>query len=458
MLNISLKTIGQNIDKTRYQSFRVLEERAVSKVLIRVMTFILVGSVLAMFLPWTQNIRAKGNVTTLSPDDRPQTVQATIGGKIEKWYVTEGSVVNVGDTIVKISEVKEEYMDPNILDNTSNQINAKAGSAMAYEEKAANLTQQLQALIQGKAVKLQQNQIKVQQTRLKIESDSIDLVAAKTKKQIADNQLARMESLYTEGLKSLTDLEAKRLSVQEAQAKVVSLQNKVNANRNELDNLRANIAAITNEYDDKIAKSKSDRMSALSAKYDAEASKNKLQSQFNTYETRQDNYYILSPINGTLTEALQTGIGEIIKGGDGIVRIIPTEYELAVETFIEPMDMPLLRLGQKVRVQFDGWPAIVFSGWPNSSYGTFGGEVYAINNDISKNGKYRILIAPDPEDSPWPHEVRVGGGANTLTLLNDVRVGYELWRQLNGFPADYYKDAKSEEEDVKTKAPLRKVK
>jgi len=347
-------------------------------------------------------------------------------------------------------------MDPNILDNTSNQIDAKVGSAQAYATKADNLTQQLQALIKGKQVKLQQNEIKVQQTILKIESDSIDLVAARTKKQIADNQLIRMESLHDEGLKSLTDLEAKRLSVQEARAKVVSLENKVNANRNELDNLKANIAAITNEYDNKIAKSKSERMSAMSAKYDAEASRNKLQSQFNTYQTRRNNYYITSPINGTLTEAMQTGIGEIVKGGDAIVRIIPQEYKLAVETFIEPMDMPLLKLGQKVRVQFDGWPAIVFSGWPNSSYGTFGGEVFAINNDISKNGKYRIMIAPDPEDSPWPHEVRVGGGANTLTLLNDVRVGYELWRQLNGFPADYYKNSKVE--DVKTKAPLRKVK
>ena len=456
MLNISVKTIGQNIDTSKYKVFKELEGKSVSRVLIRVMVVLLVGSILAMFLPWTQNIRAKGNVTTLSPNDRPQSVQSTIGGKIEEWYVQEGDEVKIGDTIIRISEVKEEYMDPNILDNTSNQIDAKVGSAQAYATKADNLTQQLQALIKGKQVKLQQNEIKVQQTILKIESDSIDLVAARTKKQIADNQLIRMESLHDEGLKSLTDLEAKRLSVQEAQAKVVSLENKVNANRNELDNLKANIAAITNEYDNKIAKSKSERMSAMSAKYDAEASRNKLQSQFNTYQTRRNNYYITSPINGTLTEAMQTGIGEIVKEGDAIVRIIPQEYKLAVETFIEPMDMPLLKLGQKVRVQFDGWPAIVFSGWPNSSYGTFGGEVFAINNDISKNGKYRIMIAPDPEDSPWPHEVRVGGGANTLTLLNDVRVGYELWRQLNGFPADYYKNSKVE--DVKTKAPLRKVK
>ncbi len=456
MLNISLKRVNENIDLDKYNAFRTLRKRKVTQVLLRLMIALFIISILAMFLPWTQNIRARGNVTTLSPYDRPQTVQTTIAGKIEKWYVTEGSIVSKGDTIIQISEVKEEYMDPQILDNTENQIIAKAESSKAYEEKAFNLSQQLQALIEEKGVKLEQNEIKIEQTLLKIQSDSIDLVAADTKKMIAENQLQRSQNLYEDGLKPLTDLEAKRLTLREAQAKVVEIQNKINNHQNELLNLEANRIGITNEYNNKIAKSRSDRMSALSSKYDADASRNKLQSQYNTYEVRQSNYYITSPIDGMVTVAIKTGIGELIKAGDGVVNIIPSNYKLAVESFIRPMDMPLLKLGNKVRVQFDGWPAIVFSGWPNSSYGTFGGVVYAINNDISENGKYRILIAPDPEDAPWPEEVRVGGGANTLTLLTDVKVGYELWRQLNGFPPDYYKNdtAKS----VKMKAPLKKVK
>ena len=456
MLNISLKRINDNIQLNKYKAFQILEKRSVSKLLIRIMAIIIIVGVLAMFLPWTQNIRSKGNVTTMSPDDRPQTVQATIGGKVEKWFIVEGQEVMKGDTIMKISEVKEEYMDPQILENTNNQIEAKGESIKAYDTKAMNLNDQAKTLIKSKEIKLQQNQIKVQQVVLKIQSDSIDLVAAKTKKNIADNQLLRIENLYNEGLKSLTDLEAKRLSVQESQAKVVSLINKVDGHKNELDNLKANIQSIINEYDNKIAKSKSDRMSAISAKYNADASKNKLESQYNTYSVRQDNYYILSPIDGTMTQAIATGLGQLIKAGDPIANIIPAKYDLAIETFVKPVDMPLLTLGQKVRVQFDGWPAIVFSGWPNSSFGTFGGQIVAINNDISKNGKYRILVAQDSDDHPWPKAVRVGGGANTLTLLNDVKVGYELWRQLNGFPADFYKDEKSK--SIKTKAPLKKVK
>ena len=291
---------------------------------------------------------------------------------------------------------------------------------------------------------------------LKIETDSLELIAAKTKNNISNEQLKRIEILFKDGLKSLTNLESKRLSVQESQAKVTGLINKLKNHRNEYASLKANIEAIENEFDNKIAKSNSERMSALSAMYDATASQNKLQSQFNAYEIRQDNYFILSPITGTVTEAIKTGLGELVKAGDPVARIIPAKYKLAIESYIVPMDMPLISVGQKVRVQFDGWPAIVFSGWPNSSFGTFGGKIFAVNNDISKNGKYRILIAPDIEEQNWPEEVRIGGGTNSIMLLNNVKIGYEIWRQLNGFPADYYKENKNE--SIKTKAPLRKIK
>ncbi len=117
---------------------------------------------------------------------------------------------------------------------------------------------------------------------------------------------------------------------------------------------------------------------------------------------------------------------------------MPANFEIAVETFIEPIDLPLIHIGETVQIQFDGWPAIVFSGWPNASYGTFAGKVVAIENFISENGKYRILIAPDESDHKWPDALRVGAGARTMALLEDVPVWYELWRQLNGFPPNYY--------------------
>ena len=69
-------------------------------------------AVILMFLPWTQNIRANGKVTALRQEHRPQQLNTIIGGSVEKWYVKEGDYVNKGDTIVQLSEIKADYLDP----------------------------------------------------------------------------------------------------------------------------------------------------------------------------------------------------------------------------------------------------------------------------------------------------------------------------------------------------------
>jgi hypothetical protein len=103
------------------------------------------------------------------------------------------------------------------------------------------------------------------------------------------------------------------------------------------------------------------------------------------------------------------------------------------------MDLPLVAIGQKVRFVFDGFPAIVFSGWPQSSYGTFGGRVSAVESSVSVNGKFRVLVVEDPDEKKWPLALKQGGGASGIALLKNVPVFYELWRNINGFPPDYYK-------------------
>jgi hypothetical protein len=115
------------------------------------------------------------------------------------------------------------------------------------------------------------------------------------------------------------------------------------------------------------------------------------------------------------------------------------------------MDLALLNIGQDVRLQFDGYPAIVFSGWPNSSYGTFSGKISAIESNRNENGKFRTLIIPDTTQKNWPSNLKIGTGVQGFALLNNVPIWYEFWRQLNGFPPDFYtidikeKDKKSNE-------------
>ena len=440
MLNISdNKTKLPPLD--RFSTVKNLVNRPHYKILNKIIVGVSIIGVIALFLPWTQNISGSGSVTTLRPDQRPQSIQSVISGRLEKWYVQEGDFVKKGDTILFISEIKEDYMDPNLVQNTKNQIDAKKQSLQSYGSKVSTLTSQIQAIEREKVLKLEQAQNKIKQSVLKIKSDSMDLVAVKTQLKIANTQYNRSVQLNKEGLKPLTDIEEKRLKLQEVEAKIITQENKYLTSKNEFINAKVEINRISAEYAEKVSKANSDKFTALSSQYDTDAQVNKLENQYANYSIRNGMYYIKASQNGYINRALQSGIGETIKEGTPIATIMPSKYDIAVETFVNPIDLPLLRKGEKVRVWFDGWPTIVFSGWPNMSYGTFGGKIVAIENFISINGKYRVLISPDDSGDKWPEQLSIGAGAQTIALLNNVPVWFELWRSLNGFPPNYYKPA-----------------
>lgn len=400
---------------------------------------------LMLFLPWTQYIRSKGYVTRLQPEHRAQTIHSVIAGRIEKWYVNEGAFVNKGDTIVSISEVKDEYFDSLLLPRTQLQVEAKNLSALSYKEKVKALDSQIAALRKNNVLRKEQGRNKLEMAALQVESDSIRFEQAKVNYEIGLKQLGRAEKLYEEGLRSLTDLEARRLKFQEVQASVIAAENSLLSSRNSFISAQLELDAIDNDFRDKLAKAESDRYTAQSSQYDAEGSASKLQNQYSNYQARTGFRHILAPQDGFIAEAIQVGLGETIKEGDQIVNIVPSNGDLAVEMYVSPVDLPLMAVGKKVRFIFDGWPAIVFSGWPKLSNGTFGGVIVAIDQFAGANNQYRVLVAEDPEEVGWPEVLRVGSGADGIALLNDVPVWYEIWRQLNGFPADYYTRTQKEQ-------------
>ncbi|MDT0678702.1 HlyD family secretion protein [Autumnicola musiva] len=438
MLNITNNKLHEKVDLLQYEAGKKVFNERNQKYFNRFLIAFGIILILILFLPWTQTVAGTGYVTTLTPDQRPQTIQSPIPGRIEKWYINEGDYVEKGDTILHISEVKNEYFDPKLVDRTGDQIKVKESSQDSYKNKIQFLTNQIDALQQEKSLKIDQAQNKLEQSKLKFRSDSIDLEAAKTNLEIAERQFERARTLNEEGLKSTTDLENFRLKLQETQAKRVAQENKVLASKNEIINSRIELNRIEAEYNEKVSKTQSDRSSAESALYQTQADISKLETSYANYDTRRGLYYIKAPQSGYINKAIKAGIGESFKEGEPLVGIMPSNYDIAVETYVAAIDMPLLHIGEEVRVQFDGWPAIVFSGWPNSSYGTYGANIVAIENFISANGKYRVLLAPNEEDYQWPEDIRIGAGASTLALLEEVPIWYEIWRQLNGFPPNYY--------------------
>ena len=159
--------------------------------------------------------------------------------------------------------------------------------------------------------------------------------------------------------------------------------------------------------------------------------------------SRQESQLILAPRDGIILKVLASDNSTAIKMGEKIASFAPILADPALELYVSGNDVPLIYPGRKVRVQFEGWPAIQFSGWPEVAVGTFGAVVSSVDSAVSENGMFRVIAVKEPNEE-WPDQRFLNHGAKVYgwVLLNKVRLGYEVWRQLNGFPPDFDKKAK----------------
>ena len=400
--------------------------------------FTFLAFVFIMFLPWTQNIKTQGNVNTLFQEQRPQKLNSPIPGRIIKWYVKNGDVVKKGDTILQISEIKDDYLDPLLVERTQEQVQAKKGVRDYYNAKISTTENQIVAISAAKDLKLNQIKIKIAQLQNKLKAEQAELTAVNNELKIAQDQLNRQNKMYEEGLVSLTQLQQRNVSYQNALAKKTSAENKLAQTQQEIAAQNIEQNAVIQEYTEKLSKTEGDRFQSMGQVAGSTGDIAKLENQVATYKVRKGLYYILATQDGQITQLTKAGIGEIVKDAETIGIIVPKKIDYIAEIYVKPVDLPLIRENQKVMLTFDGFPAIVFSGWPNSSYGTFSGKIIAIENSISENGLFKAIVAEDKTQKRWPPNMKIGTGASGIAILNDVPIWYEIWRNINGFPPDYY--------------------
>jgi len=411
MLNLSNNKVRDLVPHDRLYSLRALQTPRAGKVFARWILSIGALFMVLLFLPWQQNIHGNGNVTALSPAHRPQTVPTLIAGRIINWRIQEGQYVEKGDTLVVIGEVKEKYFDPQLLVRVQEQITAKKGMLEAKRRKADALRRNLEATRVSMRRKIEQSVAKVEAEKVKFGN--------------AENQFQRNKVLYEAGNITLS-------KYQDAEYKFRGSEADYSQAKLEVNRLEA-------EYTEKISKAESDLNNTMSEYYESEGEIAKMTNELANLRIRNEQYHILAPQDGYVVKAMKAGYGETVSEGDPICTIMPDVRDVAVEMYVKAMDVPLISIGRKVRIQFDGWPALQFSGWPSISVGTFGGTVRVIDYVNSKPGEFRILVVPDTDQEKWPSQLRVGSGTKGWVMLDNVKVWYEIWRQLNGFPPSLYR-------------------
>ncbi len=379
-------------------------------------------SILALgFVPWQQTVMGTGQVTSFSPNNRPQQIESPIKGRIKVWHVNEGQRVKKGDIILELQDLEKEFLPTEVIALTQASKTALEGNRQAYLQKADAISESIGNL----------------RTNLKdsLNSARQTVAVAKTDLQTAKLNLQRTMTLASKGLASERD---KELAVQ-AEAKATG----------DLQKAEIELQKIQSKTLSEITKLESERASALADAAKASDEMAKTDLKLGTAQVRRDISQVRAPRDGIVVRLFKRGPGETFKENEPIAVITPDTTDQAVEIFVKDIDAPLVATGNNVRLQFSGWPALQFAGFSNNlKLGTFGGIVAVVDNVDSGNGKYRVLIVPDQSGQGWPSTdyLRPGTQAAGWIILKTVPLGYELWRRFNGFPIAL-PDLKSKEKD-----------
>lgn len=433
--------------------------RGLSRVLLALMILLLAS---AIFLPWQQSIRGEGQVTARLPQLRLQAVESPAKGIISslKPDLREGSFVEEGEIIMEIKPFAE---DAERL--TQEAVNAIQSKLTQYRVIYENHRLQVEsARMQG------QQSIASAEAEVRSANNSFDKATRDVDEQLASYTQAKLERERSEGLVPdvVSEIDYNKLKNKEL-SELAKLEGSMAAARkafNELDAKERDLERKRNEVNQKILQEQNYVDKTLT-------DVNNTQKELNEVLTKQgelNRLKVPSPSRGRI-QAIKGQAGtNSVKEGDKLFEVVPETEDLAVEMTVRGVDAPLIHVGDPVRLQFEGWPAIQFVGWPSVAVGTFPGEVIAINPTDSGKGIFKIVVGPpqnrktgetstiipDVTDGKWPDSryLRQGVRANGWVILKTVPLGYEIWRQINGFPISISDSEPSQDKAPKeTKAP-----
>ncbi|MEZ4451780.1 MAG: HlyD family efflux transporter periplasmic adaptor subunit [Nannocystaceae bacterium] len=405
----------------------VRDQTRLARIGARLVALVFVAFALALALaPWQQSVRGHGRVIAFTPDERQQAIEAPVAGRLARWFVAEGERVGEGDPIVEITD-----NDPALMSRLEEQRRAAMDRLQAAQNRLFAYESRVDALRASRIASVESAESRIEMIRARLRAAEQSLAADEASAEAARLNLERQEALLVDGLTSVRSVELARLEGARTRSAVETSRAAVSGARSEQRAAAADRRRIETDADAALAESEAKREDAQAEVANEKIAVTRIEMQL----ARQATQRVVAPREGTILRLMARQGGEVVAAGDPLALLVPHTESRAVELLVDGNDAPLIAAGRHVRVQFEGWPAVQFAGWPSVAVGTFGGEVAFVDAADDGAGRFRVVVVPAGEE-PWPapHFLRQGVRTNGWILLDEVRLGYELWRLFNGFP------------------------
>ena len=369
----------------------------------------------AVFCPVDQIVRAEGRII---PTGRAQTVQHLEGGIVSQILVREGQMVQSGDVLMRLSDVQantsvqqgqsrlhalkaqQARLTAEAMGQTAPAFEAdiphdiQQDALSAFRERMSRFQSERQVLSQQHA----QRQAELSEAVSRIQSVQAEL-------ELARKQSSLMEGLFRKGAASQMEL----LDAQSRTQKLNTAQNDIMAS---LPRLKAAIGELSAKFSESTARFRADARTEL-AQVSAEVAKMNLAVDGDS--DRLARTEVRAPASGYINRLNVNTIGGVVKPGEAILEITPTEGPVAVEARVRPNDRASLRAGLDTRVLIGAYDYAV--------YGALKGRLIEVSADTvpDETGQryYRVLIQTDKPEGLMASKAILPG----MTARADVVLG-----------------------------------
>ena len=382
---------------------------------------VLLAFVFLCFIAWTmlakidKIVRAQGRIITAS---RSQVIQHLEGGIVNEINVKEGQKVQAGQILMKLSDIGA---NSNFLQIRSRLQALRASQARLRAESQGSSVLVFDQDIDMTLRNLEKNAFDERQNRIKSEQSALqqqliqrqsELKEAQSRAlnmssevNLAKQQSQLVENLYKKGA-------ASKMEFLDAQGKSERLNTQYKDVVNTIPRLTSAQEEINARLQESLSKFRADARTELNQ---ISAEINRVNAGIRADSDRVSRTDVRAPIAGIINRLLFNTIGGVVKPGESVLEITPTEGPLAVEARVRPDDRASLRTGLPTRVQIGAYDYTV--------YGALDGEVSEVSADTlqDENGQryYRLLIQTLPAKGPLAEEVLLPG----MTASADVIVG-----------------------------------
>ena len=362
-------------------------------------------------------VRGEGAVV---PRDHNQTIQHLEGGIMSVLNVREGQMVRAGDIVLQIDDVQARAMlEDNLVKQES--LKVRAARLMVETGKATEMKRPDGVDSMAGAWLAEQASLKMRQSRLAQEETTIKARLDQRLSELQETndrlQSATIErQIAADRLQMIMNLRAQRaasqMEVLEAQAADARLISMIAATQGALPRIAAAIEEVRSQLAEIRIRATTEATSELSLVH---AELSRLEGAIRSQKDRLERTEVRAPVDGIINHINANTIGGVIKPGDVLVEITPSDSELLIEAKIRPSDRGELRPGLPAKVKISAYD---YMGLPPLK-----GEVIEVSADTltAQQGEkfYRIKIRLDAEQEQFKGKSLYPG----LSAQVDVVVG-----------------------------------